>query len=202
MEIPSEQQIASICSHCNKAIPAQNFDLHIVHCSRNLERCKICGDMIPRKHAEEHYIKTHAPVTCTLCSETVERETLALHKGEFCPQRIVTCEYCEFPLPAVDLFKHQEVCGNRTEYCHLCHKYIRLRERTGHENRCHGSFNGTTVGTSRDFIAPGREEVGGRRQVPHYFSRKNLLLTIAVAGFAVLLGSLFFQREADKQLHH
>lgn len=46
-------------------------------------------------------------VACSLCSETVQREVLAHHKGENCPQRIVTCEYCEFPLPAVDLFKHQ-----------------------------------------------------------------------------------------------
>lgn len=27
--------------------------------------------------------------------------------------RIVTCEFCEFPLPAVDVAVHQEVCGNR-----------------------------------------------------------------------------------------
>ena len=37
----------------------------------------------------------------------MEREILAVHKGENCPKRIVTCEYCEFPLPAIDLFEHQ-----------------------------------------------------------------------------------------------
>jgi hypothetical protein len=46
-------------------------------------------------------------VACSLCSETMEREILAVHKGENCPQRIVTCEFCEFPLPAVDLAEHQ-----------------------------------------------------------------------------------------------
>lgn len=46
-------------------------------------------------------------VSCSLCSETMEREILAIHKGENCPQRIVTCEFCEFPLPAVDLAEHQ-----------------------------------------------------------------------------------------------
>lgn len=46
-------------------------------------------------------------VACSLCSETMEREILAIHKGENCPQRIATCEFCEFPLPAVDLAEHQ-----------------------------------------------------------------------------------------------
>lgn len=46
-------------------------------------------------------------VSCSLCSQSMDREVLAVHKGENCPQRIVTCEYCEFPLPAVDLFEHQ-----------------------------------------------------------------------------------------------
>lgn len=48
-------------------------------------------------------------VSCSLCSETMEREVLAVHKGENCPQRLVACEYCEFPLPATDLFTHQVI---------------------------------------------------------------------------------------------
>ena len=46
-------------------------------------------------------------VACSLCSETMERQILAIHRGENCPQRIVTCEFCEFPLPAIDLAEHQ-----------------------------------------------------------------------------------------------
>ncbi|KAH0680262.1 hypothetical protein KY290_022450 [Solanum tuberosum] len=102
-------QATSICSHCDRAIPSTNLDLHFAHCSRNLEKCKICEDMVPRKFAEEHFLSTHAPVACSLCSETMEREILAVHRGENCPKRIVTCEYCEFPLPAIDLFEHQYV---------------------------------------------------------------------------------------------
>lgn len=48
-------------------------------------------------------------VACSQCSETMEREILAVHKGENCPQRIVTCEFCEFPLPAIDLAEHQVI---------------------------------------------------------------------------------------------
>lgn len=52
-----------------------------------------------------------AQVSCSLCSEMMERDILAVHKGENCPQRIVTCEFCEFPLPAIDLAEHQVVAA-------------------------------------------------------------------------------------------
>ncbi|KAK9166199.1 hypothetical protein Scep_001390 [Stephania cephalantha] len=195
MEIPSEQA-TSLCSHCDRAIPVSNIDLHFAHCSRNLERCKVCGDMVPRKHAEEHYANTHAPVACSLCSETIDREILAVHKGENCPQRIVTCEYCEFPLPAVDLFKHQEVCGNRTEFCHLCSRYIRLRERNDHDIKFHSSRLDDNPGPSRDAALPERDHDAERRQ-PNGLSQRRLLFTIAITGIAVIMGSIFLQRKAD-----
>ncbi|CAA0843327.1 TRAF-type zinc finger-related [Striga hermonthica] len=185
-------QASSICTHCDRAIPSPNFDLHIAHCSRNLEKCKVCGDMIPKKSAEEHFLSTHAPVSCSLCSETMDRGILDVHKGENCPQRIVTCEFCEFPLPAIDLLEHQEVCGNRTELCHLCHKYIRLRERHNHESSCTGFVN-INAESSRNARPPERAP---RRQ-PQEFSKRRLLFTIAITGIAVLLGSIFFQRKPE-----
>ncbi|OMO50814.1 Rhamnogalacturonate lyase [Corchorus capsularis] len=194
MAIASDET-TRICSHCERAIPSSNIDLHSAHCFRNLEKCKVCGDMVPKKHAEEHFLNTHAPVACSLCSETMEREILAIHKGENCPQRIVTCEFCEFPLPAIDLAEHQEVCGNRTELCHLCNRYIRLRERYNHESRCTGIAE-NNVGSSRDVRAAEREQGGRRRQPPEY-SRRRLLFTIAITGIAVLLGSLFFQKKTE-----
>ncbi|WRX31069.1 hypothetical protein QQP08_023556 [Theobroma cacao] len=155
--------------------------------------------MVPKKHAQEHFLNTHAPVACSLCSETMEREILAIHKGENCPQRIVTCEFCEFPLPAIDLAEHQEVCGNRTELCHLCNRYIRLRERYNHESRCSGVAE--NVGSSRDVRAAEREQGAQRRQPPEY-SRRRLLFTIAITGIAVLLGSLFFQKKTETSQVH
>lgn len=45
-------------------------------------------------------------MACKLCNKTVERANLALHKCQSCPLRIVSCEYCNFRLPAVELFEH------------------------------------------------------------------------------------------------
>ncbi|CAI9777152.1 unnamed protein product [Fraxinus pennsylvanica] len=195
-----DRQATSICKHCDRAIPSSNMDLHFAHCFRNLEKCKVCDDMVPKKFAEEHFLSTHAPVACTLCSETMERDVLDVHKGENCPQRIVTCEYCEFPLPAIDLFKHQEVCGNRTELCPLCRKYIRLRERNGHESRCNVVVNNVAE-SSRNTRQPDRDRGGARRRPQREFSPRLLLYTIAITGIAVLLGSLFFQRKPGGNEH-
>ncbi|CAI0549653.1 unnamed protein product [Linum tenue] len=200
MAMASEES-TSVCTHCDRAIPSSNLDLHMVHCSRNLEKCKICGDMVPKRHSEEHYSNTHAPVSCSLCSETMERDILAVHKGENCPQRIVTCEFCEFPLPAADLAEHQEVCGNRTELCPLCRRYIRLRERYNHELRCTGVPD-STVGSSRRDVNPRPTERGPRggvppRRPPQGHSRKRLFFTIAITGIAVLLGSFLFQKRPE-----
>ncbi|KAK3006619.1 hypothetical protein RJ639_017666 [Escallonia herrerae] len=188
------------CIFSDRAIPSSNIDLHYAHCSRNLEKCKVCGDIVPKKYAEEHFLSTHAPVSCSLCSETMEPEILAVHKGENCPRRIVTCEYCEFPLPAIDLFEHQEVCGNRTELCHLCRRYVRLRERIDHESRCNGVPN-ITAESSRNTREAERERAAGRGP-RHEFLPKRLLFTIAITGIAVLLGSLFFQRKPGNYEMH
>ncbi|KAK1293157.1 hypothetical protein QJS10_CPB17g02461 [Acorus calamus] len=196
MEISSESAMTTKCSHCERDIPASNLDLHYVHCSRNLERCTICGDMIPRRHAEEHYFNNHAPVACSQCTETVKRDELTLHKGEQCPRRIVTCEYCEFPLPAVDLFEHQEVCGNRTEYCDLCSKYIRLRELNDHEIQFHGTGSSGVAESSSGESTSERIQDDRRRPMrgsPH----KRLFWTIAITGFAILIGSFFMQKKTD-----
>ncbi|CAJ2652242.1 TRAF-type zinc finger domain-containing protein 1-like [Trifolium pratense] len=194
-------QATSTCSHCDRAIPIANVDLHNAHCSRNLQKCKVCGDMVPKKNAEDHYLTTHAPVSCSLCSETIDRDIIDIHKGENCPKRIVTCDFCEFPLPAVDLAEHQEVCGNRTELCHLCNKYVRLRERYTHEARCNG-IQDSAVGSSRNVREAERDEGVQRRRPQNEFSTKRLLFSIAITGIAVILGSIFLQRKADPSEMH
>ncbi|KAK9743468.1 hypothetical protein RND81_03G241400 [Saponaria officinalis] len=190
------EETCTICGHCNRPIPSANIDLHFVHCSRNLEKCKLCGEMVPTKHAEDHYLNIHAPVACSLCTETMERDILDMHKGERCPQRIITCEFCEFPLPAIDLVEHQEVCGNRTERCHRCSRYIRLRDNYVHETTCNGVVEGI-VGSSRDGRTAAERPARPERRAGPPFLRRHLLFSIAITGIALILGSLIFQKKPD-----
>ncbi|CAN7040042.1 unnamed protein product [Brassica oleracea var. botrytis] len=180
----------------DRDIPAPNIDLHRVHCARNLEKCKICGDMVPKKHAEEHFLNTHAPVPCSMCKETIDREVFNSHTEEICPKRMVTCEFCEFPLPAVDLAEHQEVCGNRTQLCYQCNSYVRLRETYNHETKCPGSVL-NNVESSRRIPRAAEGDGNGRRRRDNGVSNKRLFFTIAITGIAVLIGSLFFQRKPE-----
>ncbi|XP_050379129.1 uncharacterized protein LOC126796362 [Argentina anserina] len=185
-----------ICTHCERDIPAANIDLHYAHCIRNLAKCEVCGDMVPKKHAEEHYADNHAPVSCSLCSETMERDTLAIHKGEICPNRLVNCEFCEFPSYAVDLADHLKDCRNRTDYCSQCQTYVIRKERYNHEASCN-VVSDNTVGPSRDVREAERGQGPQRRRQPNEFSRRGLVFTVALTGIAVLLGSLFFQKKTE-----
>uniref|UniRef100_A0A803LV77 TRAF-type domain-containing protein n=1 Tax=Chenopodium quinoa TaxID=63459 RepID=A0A803LV77_CHEQI len=151
------EETTTICTHCDRPIPSGNIDLHTVHCGRNLEKCKVCGDMVPKKHAEEHYFNTHAP----------------------------------------------DICGNRTEHCYRCARYIRLRDRYVHETTCNG-VSEAPLGTSRDFRpAAEREPRPRRRDTPApAFPKRHLLITIAITGIAFILGSFFYQKKSENSTGH
>ncbi|KAH6557073.1 hypothetical protein KP509_1Z136800 [Ceratopteris richardii] len=178
------------CNHCKRQIPSANLDLHTVHCKRNLERCNLCGEMVAKTRAEEHYEDVHSPINCSLCGEDVERELFTLHQGEKCLQRIVTCNYCDFPIAAIDLDVHADQCGNRTEMCIPCNKYVRLRELVSHNLHCHND-HGDIIGTSRSQVphAQGEHSHGGS-------SKRKLLVTFAVTGIAIIIGTLVLQKRS------
>ncbi|MQL73871.1 hypothetical protein Taro_006208 [Colocasia esculenta] len=146
-------------------------------------------------------------VHCSLCSATVEREDLALHRDEECPRRIITCDSCQFPLPAVDLAKHQEVCGNRRVFCDICNSYVRLRELLRHQLEFHHSSNGASACSSSRTAGNAAEREGGgdrrRRQAPQTGHdaalRWRIIVPIAVTGVAIAIGSFFFQKRTDTQ---
>ncbi|PNT74640.1 XIAP-associated factor 1 isoform X3 [Brachypodium distachyon] len=175
-----------------REIPSSNIALHSAHCARNLQKCEHCGDMVPRKHMEEHYDEKHALVNCSGCKETIEHELWDLHKRIQCPQSMLTCQYCKFELPAIDIFEHQDVCGNRTEYCQPCKKDIRLREWIGHEILLHAKTNVAAESSSARTMLEKEERAPVEQQEQQ---RNQLLLTIAITVIAVLIGSILFQKK-------
>ncbi|KAL1821837.1 hypothetical protein ACET3Z_016706 [Daucus carota] len=58
----ASDQATSVCNHCDRLIPISNIDSHYAYCSRNLVKCEVCADMVPRKLIEEHFLRTHASV--------------------------------------------------------------------------------------------------------------------------------------------
>ncbi|RWR83139.1 TRAF-type zinc finger domain-containing protein 1 [Cinnamomum micranthum f. kanehirae] len=180
---PNRPQIISVLM----AIPSSESSTAI--CMRKLF---LLQTLICIMHTAHAFWKN---VACSLCSEEIEREVLALHKRESCPQRIVTCEYCEFLLPAVDLSKHQEVCGDRPEYCDLCNKYIRRHELNDHQILLHSNSHYIPE-SSRNWSIPQREQ-GVPRRPGCNSSKRCILFTISITGIAILIGSMFIQRRPD-----
>ncbi|XP_058221973.1 uncharacterized protein LOC131331982 isoform X1 [Rhododendron vialii] len=109
-------------------------------------------------------------------------QTLAGRKCKGCTQRIVTCQYCEFPVPAIDLSEHQEVCRNRMEYCPLCSRNVGVRESHGHES------------IYDDGVLDDIAETRAKRR-PCLFLWGRFLITIVITCNGILLGSLLLHDE-------
>ena len=65
-----------------RGIPAASYQLHVVHCARNITLCKACDEPIPRAEYEEH-VAEECParlVECSLCGARVAASKLEDHK--------------------------------------------------------------------------------------------------------------------------
>ncbi|WOG98920.1 hypothetical protein DCAR_0418266 [Daucus carota subsp. sativus] len=82
----ASDQATSVCNHCDRLIPISNIDSHYAYCSRNLVKCEVCADMVPRKLIEEHFLRTHASDT-----QGTERARgpRRRHPPEFSPKRLM-----------------------------------------------------------------------------------------------------------------
>eukprot|EP00249_Psilotum_nudum_P016512 c25858_g2_i1 orf=390-1004(-) len=191
---------AAFCSHCEREVPASNFDLHFAHCKRNLERCNLCRAMVAKACADEHYNDVHAPVLCPLCGDPVERNLLASHELNKCPQRMLACGYCEFPIHAIDLDMHMDHCGNRTEMCTQCGKYVRLQEKLAHNLQYHDGNQEESEPSSRDIPSWADHHLPSAMQPHrppehiHTTSKQRLFATFAITGIAIGIGTFLLQR--------
>nr|CAB3455190.1 unnamed protein product [Digitaria exilis] len=145
-----------------------------------------------------------AASTCAHCQREIPSSNIALHSAH-CARNLQKCEHCGDMVPRKLMDEHYEenhapdVCGNRTEYCQTCRKYIRLREWIGHELQFHtGSNAGAGLSSDGAPAAAGQPVPRpARPAAAHGSQRKQILLTIAVAGFAVLIGSILYQRKGQ-----
>ncbi|KAG5541921.1 hypothetical protein RHGRI_021672 [Rhododendron griersonianum] len=126
------------CQYCEISVPAMDIVDHLGVCGNRSEYCLICRKFFKVREAHGHiegdFLDYEAETRFAVQYETTKCQTLAGRKCKGCTQRIVTCQYCEFPVPAIDLSEHQEVCRNRMEYCLLCSRNVGVCESHGHES--------------------------------------------------------------------
>ncbi|XP_056178527.1 uncharacterized protein LOC130141532 [Falco biarmicus] len=136
MPSAADNQAATLrCGHCNKDIPASNFTIHEVHCSRFLAACQYCEVYIPISEMKNHFASEHVEVTCE-CGMKMEKQHLEDHKAFVCLLRLVLCPYCEIQLPLRAMVDHELYCSTRTEECENCHRYILVRDLKEHPRVC------------------------------------------------------------------
>ncbi|XP_061866257.1 TRAF-type zinc finger domain-containing protein 1 isoform X2 [Colius striatus] len=145
-----------LCGNCKKDIPAVNFIIHEIHCSRNIQVCRRCGEPVPRSEMNHHMEAEHVQVTCK-CKMKIENSLLKDHQALACPLRPAPCPFCAMELPFSKLQEHEAFCGARTEACGACGRNVMLRDREEHPRVC-----GTEAKGRRGGQRPGSEDEDAR----------------------------------------
>ncbi|NXN14903.1 TRAD1 protein, partial [Indicator maculatus] len=118
-----------------KDIPAANFIIHEIHCSRNLEVCSYCSESIPKSEMKNHIESEHVQVTCK-CRMKMESSLLKDHQASACPLRPALCQFCDIPLTFNKLQDHEVYCGARTETCGGCGHNVLVKDLKEHPRVC------------------------------------------------------------------
>uniref|UniRef100_A0A672U5H7 TRAF-type zinc finger domain-containing protein 1 n=1 Tax=Strigops habroptila TaxID=2489341 RepID=A0A672U5H7_STRHB len=98
-------------------IPAVNFIIHEIHCSRNIEVCCYCSESIPKSEMKNHIESEHVQASA-------------------CPLRPALCRYCDIQLTFKELLDHEVYCGARTELCGGCGRNIVVKDLQEHPRVC------------------------------------------------------------------
>ncbi|XP_075574635.1 TRAF-type zinc finger domain-containing protein 1 isoform X2 [Pelecanus crispus] len=124
-----------LCGNCKKDIPVANFIMHEIHCSKNIEVCRYCSELIPKSEMKNHIESEHVQVTCK-CRMKIEKCLLQDHEESECPLRPASCQYCDIQLAFNKLQDHEIYCGARTERCGGCGHNIMVKDLKEHPQVC------------------------------------------------------------------
>ncbi|XP_035747430.1 TRAF-type zinc finger domain-containing protein 1 isoform X1 [Egretta garzetta] len=124
-----------LCGNCKKDVPVANFIMHEIHCSRNIEVCRYCSDLIPKSEMKNHIESEHVQVTCK-CGMKIEKRLFEDHEASACPLRPAVCQYCDIQLTFNNLQDHEIYCGARTERCGGCGRNVMLKDLKEHPRAC------------------------------------------------------------------
>ena len=126
------------CDNCQRHVPSENYQMHVVHCKRNFQLCSLCGKTMLRSEEKEHIEQYHAEINCIQCGQKTTRTEEGNHLANECGKRPIPCQYCEITLPREKMPEYRKFCGSRTEWCHNSSRYILIRDLRNHEKSCDG----------------------------------------------------------------
>ena len=132
-----------LCPHCKnvfqKSSPEWQSHWHCPHDSSY-------GNTPSSK--TKHDSLNHTPVSCPSCDyQAANTPSLAHHRTTSCPGKLILCQFCHLQVPQQGpedpspdsaevilsgLTPHELSDGARTTECHLCGKFVRLRDMSAH----------------------------------------------------------------------
>jgi len=126
-----------VCSNCCQKIAKAQYTLHSISCPRLNYFCHGCNRVVQKSQKKEHEEEFHSLVPCILgCGKKVEVVSMDIHKEFECPNRMVSCIYCELKLVVSEIEEHQQKCGDITEPCPQCKQRVMRRYLFDHPQIC------------------------------------------------------------------
>lgn len=106
----NEQNVIQ-CENCLGLISKSKFEMHSLHCKRNIYRCKDCNITMPMSEKKLHMSLNHQFIKCE-CGQFIEKTKLKDHQIK-CPERIGFCQYCSKPLNESQRSFHESTCEKK-----------------------------------------------------------------------------------------
>lgn len=123
-----------LCPHCRRLVPTASALMHAAACQRRNVVCERCQSVVARTELEQHVATAHALVACALCTASVEQWALPRHTSDECPERRISCRYCNYFATARHVAsEHQPLCGDKSERCDGCRRAMPRRELAHHQ---------------------------------------------------------------------
>ena len=61
-------------------VPIGNFQMHMIHCKRNIQVCPVCDERVLRSELENHHREFHSVMACGECNIKFPNSELDSHK--------------------------------------------------------------------------------------------------------------------------
>ncbi|CAF1456446.1 unnamed protein product [Adineta steineri] len=114
------------CEYCYEGVSWEHYEKHIKACQN-----------------EEHERLQRKPTTntgatpCKFCKKFMSLVGILYHQENNTSKRFISCSFCDEKLPSSSLGEHLMMCGNKTDECPRCKKFIRRAVYAYHyENNC------------------------------------------------------------------
>ncbi|GFW81465.1 XIAP-associated factor 1 [Trichonephila clavipes] len=102
------------CEFCQRVIPSNFYEKHIMICRTQKEKCLVCDELVMVQDKKLHL---------EICGKGSEENK-------------ITCEFCDVKVPFHFYEKHAFICGTLKEKCPVCNEDIMAQDQKRHLEIC------------------------------------------------------------------